>query len=107
MTEPLGDGDEWLFCSQKSHSSPSLVVKPQYLHILRQWRNKVHMLPSNRMSKLHTIGMQCLSTHKFHIRIVEIISNQRKTEIFHMNTNLMGTTRFQMKGDKAVPVFLF
>ena len=26
LTKCYWDGDEWLFCSQKSHSSPSLVV---------------------------------------------------------------------------------
>ena len=100
---PLRDGDEWL------PKEPFIPVPGvlEYLHILRQWRNKVHMLPSNRMGKLHTIGMQSLSGHELHVRIVEIIPNQWKTEIFHMNTNLMGTARLQMKGDKTVPVFLF
>ena len=40
-----------------------------------------------------------------HVGIVEIISDQRITGIFHMDTDLMGAARLQDEGDEAVPVF--
>ena len=49
--------------------------------------------------------MQRLSADEFHIGIVKIVSNEGMTDMFHMNTDLMGTARLQGKGDKAVPVF--
>ena len=43
----------------------------------------------------------------FHVRVVEVISNQGIAQIFHMDTDLMGAAGFQLKGDQAVPVFFF
>ena len=41
----------------------------------------------------------------FHVRVVEVISNQGIAQIFHMDTDLMGAAGFQLKGDQAVPIF--
>ena len=43
----------------------------------------------------------------FHVRVVEVISNQGIAQIFHMDTDLMGAAGFQLKGDQAVPIFFF
>ena len=51
--------------------------------------------------------MQRLSGDIFHIRVIQIITDKRMPDIFHMNTDLMGAARLQDKGDEAVPVFFF
>lgn len=57
------------------------------------------------MGKNQLRGMECLTADKFHVRIVEGIPDEGKTQIFHMNPYLMGTACFQMQTDQAVPVF--
>ena len=51
--------------------------------------------------------MQSLPGDIFHIRVIQIITDKRMPDIFHMNTDLMGAARLQDKGDEAVPVFFF
>ena len=51
--------------------------------------------------------MKRLSADAFHIRIVKVISDKRVAEIFHMDSDLMGSACFQTKGNKAEPVFFF
>ena len=41
----------------------------------------------------------------FHIRIIEIVSDKRKTDVLHMDADLMGTAGLENERDKAVPVF--
>ena len=59
------------------------------------------------MGEAEPVRMQRLTADMFHVRVVEIISDQWVAEIFHMNADLMGTTGLQMQGDEAVPVFFF
>ena len=47
------------------------------------------------MEKRQTIGVQSLSGDVFHIRVVQIVSDQRKTDVFHMNPDLMGASGSQ------------
>ena len=49
--------------------------------------------------------MQRLPVDIFRIGIVQIVSDKGMADIFHVNTDLMGTARLQDEGDKAVPVF--
>ena len=49
--------------------------------------------------------MQCLTLYQFHVRVIKIITDQGITQIFHMNSYLMGAAGFQNQGDQAVPVF--
>ena len=49
--------------------------------------------------------MKGLPLDVFHIGVIQIISDKRIPEVFHMYAYLMGTAGFQAKGDKAVPVF--
>ena len=51
--------------------------------------------------------MQCLALDMFHVRIVQIISDQRKTQVLHVDAYLMGTAGLQDEGDEAVSVFFF
>lgn len=51
--------------------------------------------------------MKRLFADSFHIRVVKVISDKGETEIFHMDSDLMGSTCFQTKGNKAEPVFFF
>lgn len=53
------------------------------------------------------MGVKRLTGDELHVRIVEIISDKGMTDIFHMNTDLMGTACFENERDKAVPVFFF
>ena len=56
------------------------------------------------MSEGHAAGVQRLSSDMLHIGIIKIIADERKAEIFHMNTNLVGAACFKIKGNKAVPI---
>ena len=51
--------------------------------------------------------MQRLPVDKFHVGIIQIVADKRMTDIFHMDTDLMGAACLQGKGDEAVPVFFF
>lgn len=51
--------------------------------------------------------MQRLTPDILHIRIVQIVSDKRETQIFHMDTDLVGASGLQDEGDEAVSVFLF
>ena len=51
--------------------------------------------------------MQRLSLDVFHIRIVQVVSDKGKAQIFHMDTDLMSAACLQDKGDEAVPVLFF
>ena len=57
--------------------------------------------------KGQTVGVKCLPADKFHIGIVQVVSDEGMSDIFHMNTDLMGTACLQDKRDKAVPAFFF
>ena len=48
--------------------------------------------------------MQGLTGNVFHVRVVEIVSDQRIAQIFHMDPDLMGAAGLQAQGDQAVPV---
>lgn len=48
--------------------------------------------------------MKGLSFDVFHIGVVQVISDEGISKVFHMYANLMGTAGFQTKGDKAVSV---
>ena len=56
------------------------------------------------MPEAQSVGVQCLSGDQACIGMVEIITDQRKTKIFHMHTNLMGASCLQMKGEQGVPI---
>ena len=75
------------------------------VHIFRKRGSENHLLSGNGVEKCQPVGVQRLSADEFHIGIVKIVSNEGMTDMFHMNTDLMGTARLQGKGDKAVPVF--
>ena len=49
--------------------------------------------------------MECLTLYQLHVRVIKIITDQGITQIFHMNSYLMGAAGFQNQGDQAVPVF--
>ena len=51
--------------------------------------------------------MQRLTPDILHIRIVQIVSDKREAQIFHMDTDLVGASGLQDEGDEAVSVFLF
>ena len=60
------------------------------------------------MVKVQPIGMQRLTADPFHIRIVKVIPDQRKAQIFQMDPDLMGAPCFKTKRDQAVAVlFLY
>ena len=56
------------------------------------------------MSEFHVVRVQGLPGHVFHIRIIQIIADQWKSQIFHMNTDLMGTAGFEPQRDQTVSV---
>lgn len=70
------------------------LLEKEFRHIFRQRRCEFHRLFCDGMEKLKTMGVQSLPADDFHIRIVKIISDQRKSKIFHMDPDLMGTSCF-------------
>ena len=56
------------------------------------------------MNKGETVGMQCLTPDILHVRVVQIISDKRKTNILHVHTDLVCASGFQKERDKAVSV---
>ena len=76
-------------------------------HVLRHRRCECQLFSTDGMLKGHFIGVECLTVNPAHIRVIQIIADERITNIFHMNTNLMGTAGFQMKRKQAVPIFTF
>ena len=49
--------------------------------------------------------MKSLSCNMFHVGIIQIIANEWKTKVAHVDPDLMGAACLQTEGDKAVPVF--
>ena len=49
--------------------------------------------------------MKSLSCNMFHVGIIQIIANEWKTKVAHVDPDLMGAAGLQTEGDKAVPVF--
>ena len=80
---------------------------PCSFYIFWQRGGKFHFLTGDGMTENKAAGMKRLSADSFHIRVVKVISDKGETEIFHMDSDLMGSTCFQTKGNKAEPVFFF
>ena len=59
------------------------------------------------MGKFHMMGMQCLSAYVFHIRVIQVISNQWETQIFHMDADLMCPAGLKLQRDQTVSVGFF
>ena len=76
-------------------------------HIFRQRCGETHMLPCDRVNEFHVVGVQSLTCHVLHVWVVQVVTNQWITEIFHMNTDLVGAASLKTKWDKAVPICFF
>ena len=61
----------------------------QSCHVFGQIGGKCHLSSGYRMEKAKTVRVKRLPVEQFHIRIVQIISDQRKSEVFHMDSDLM------------------
>lgn len=48
--------------------------------------------------------MKSLPLDVFHVGVIQIISDERISKVFHVYADLVGTTCFQAKRDKAVSV---
>lgn len=59
------------------------------------------------MGKFHMMGMQCLSAYVFHIRVIQVISNQWETQMFHMDADLMCPAGLKLQRDQTVSVGFF
>ena len=88
------------------YNVPLIFRAKNALHILRQRCRKVHFLSCNGMGKGQAAGVEGLSGDMFHIRIIEVISDQRVSQILHVDTDLMSAARFQGEGDETVVVSL-
>ena len=62
----------------------------QSCHVFGQIGGKCHLSSGYRMEKAKTVRVKRLPVDQFHIRIVQIISDQGITEVLHMNPYLMG-----------------
>ena len=65
------------------------------------------MFTGNRVGEFHVVGVQSLTCHVLHVWVVQVVTNQWITEIFHMNTDLVGAAGLKTKRDKAVPIVFF
>ena len=63
----------------------------QSCHVFGQIGGKCHLSSGYRMEKAKTVRVKRLPVDQFHIRIVQIISDQGIAQVFHMNPYLMGT----------------
>ena len=51
--------------------------------------------------------MERLSAYIFHVRIVEVITDQRITEMLHVNTYLMGASSLKAQRYQTVAILIF
>ena len=49
--------------------------------------------------------MQRLAGDVLHVRVVQVVADEGKTDIFHMDAYLMGAAGLKGEWDEAVPVF--
>lgn len=66
------------------------VIHKDYCHIFRQWCFKLHRFPGNGVAEAQPVRVERLAGDELHVGIVEVISDEGMTDIFHMNTDLMG-----------------
>ncbi len=57
------------------------------------------------MFERNLAGVERLPCDMFHVRIIKVIADERKPDVFHVNPDLMGTACFKTQRNKAVPVF--
>ena len=72
--------------------------------ILRHRCQETHRLPGDGMSKFQLEGMQGLASDPVKNRMIKEISGERTADVFHMDTDLMCTSRVQMKFHKRIAV---
>lgn len=63
-------------------------------HILRKWCSKAHRFTGDWMIEGEFMRVKRLSGNIFHIRIVQIVTNQRIAKVLHVNSYLMGAACF-------------
>ena len=66
----------------------------QSCHVFGQIGGKCHLSSGYRMEKAKTVRVKRLPVDQFHIRIVQIISDQRKSEVSQIDSDLMCATWF-------------
>ena len=73
-----------------------LYMFEQGFHIIRKRCGKCKKPAGYRMCKGKPEGVKSLTANDEVVWVVKKIARQRVTDIFHMNTNLMGTSCFQL-----------
>lgn len=58
-------------------------------HICRKGGGEFHRFPGDGMEKLQAMRVKGLPADPFHIGIVEGIADERESQIFHMNSDLV------------------
>ena len=76
-------------------------------HIVGQRRGKFHPFPGDGVGEAQAVGVERLSCHKFHVGVIQIVPDQRKAEIFHVNTDLVCAAGLQLEREETVPIFFF
>ena len=66
----------------------------QSCHVFGQIGGKCHLSSGYRMEKAKTVRVKRLPVDQFHIRIVQIVTNQRIAKVLHVNSYLMGAACF-------------
>ena len=61
----------------------------QFFHVLGQIGGKCHLYSGYRMEKAKLVRMKRLPADQFHIRVVQIISDQRESEMLHVDADLV------------------
>ena len=59
------------------------------------------------MRERKSVRMERLSAYIFHVRIVEVITDQRITEMLHVNTYLMGASSLKAQRYQTVAILIF
>ena len=60
------------------------------MHILRKRGSEFHRFPGHGMGEGQPVGVECLPADVRHIRIVQVVSNERIAQILHVDPDLVG-----------------
>lgn len=59
-------------------------------HVVGERRGKLHPFSCDGMAEAKAVGMQRLAGDVLHVRVVQVVTDEGKTDIFHMDAYLMG-----------------
>ena len=74
------------------------------LHIIRNRCGNAYIFACHRVTKAHFTAVESLSVYQIERTAVQIVAEQRMTEIAHMTADLMRLSCFEHQQDKRVVI---